>query len=535
MDTPIIAVEHLSITLPRGADRRFAVEDVSLEVRRGEILCVVGESGSGKSVLSAALMGALPRGLCLDSGRVMFRGAEDLARASQRRLRTLRGREIAMIFQEPMAALNPAFPVGRQIEEMFAIHAPAMPAAERRERSLQLLADTHLPDPDRIHRAYAHQLSGGQCQRVVIAMALAMQPALLIADEPTTALDVTTQAQILRLIDELKRVHRHGILFVTHDFGVVADIADRVAVMQGGRLVEIGDAAAVLTRPRHAYTRQLLAAIPSLTPRPAGAPLAEEAAMRVEKLSACYGPVRALHEVSFAIPKGATLAVVGESGSGKSTLAKTIIRLTEPAGGRVLIEDEDFATLRGGALTRRRRLIQMIFQDPFGSLNPRRSVGHMLTRAGMLGGARRAEARSRAAALIERVGLKPEALARKPQAFSGGQRQRIGIARALAMLPSIVIADESVSALDVSVQQQVLALLDELQRRDGLTLLFITHDLRVAAQIADLIAVMRRGEIVEFGPAAQILLHPQHPYTVELVGAAPGRAWQRPATEVPPA
>jgi len=537
MDTPatapIIAVEHVSIALPRGADRRFAVEDVSLEVRRGEILCVVGESGSGKSVLSAALMGALPRGLRLDSGRVMLHGEEDLAHAAPRRLRSLRGREIAMIFQEPMAALNPAFPVGQQIEEMFAIHAPAMPAAERRQRSLQLLADTHLPDPARIHRAYAHQLSGGQCQRVVIAMALAMQPALLIADEPTTALDVTTQAQILRLIDELKRVHRHGILFVTHDFGVVADIADRVAVMQGGRLVEIGDAAAVLTRPRHAYTRQLLAAIPSLTPRPAGAPLSAQAAMRVERLSARYGPIRALREVSFAIPKGATLAVVGESGSGKSTLAKTIIRLTEPSGGRVMIDEQDFATLRGAALTRRRRLLQMIFQDPFGSLNPRRSVGDMLTRAGVLGGARPAEARSRAVALIERVGLKPEALARKPQAFSGGQRQRIGIARALAMLPSIVIADESVSALDVSVQQQVLALLEELQRRDGLTLLFITHDLRVAAQIADLIAVMRRGEIVEFGPAAQILLHPQHPYTRELVGAAPGRAWQRPSAEVP--
>ena len=524
---PVIVVENLSVALPKGADRRWAVEAVTLDVRRGEILCVVGESGSGKSVLASALMGAPARGLTLAGGRVLFKG-EDLAKAGERRLRQIRGSEIAMIFQEPMAALNPAVRVGDQVAEVFEIHAPTMGKAERRARVLKLLADTHLPDPERIAGSYPHQLSGGQCQRVVIAMALAMEPALLIADEPTTALDVTTQAQILKLVRELRDGHGHGILFVTHDFGVVADIADRVAVMQGGRLVEIGDAAQVLAQPRHAYTKRLLAAVPSLVPAARPPRLETPPAIQLEAICKSYGTLQAVKQVTLSVPRGATLAVVGESGSGKSTLAKTVIRLIEPTSGRVLIDNVDFARLPRLELNRRRRLIQMIFQDPYGSLNPRRTVGDVLARAGVLGGSSPGEARRRAAELIELVGLKPEALGRKPHAFSGGQRQRIGIARALAMNPEIIIADESVSALDVSVQKQVLELLDDLQRRTGLTMLFITHDLRVAAQIADLIAVMRRGEVVEFGPAAQILAAPSHPYTAELVGAAPGRHWQRP-------
>ncbi|GGF12430.1 ABC transporter ATP-binding protein [Aliidongia dinghuensis] len=528
MSEPVISVENLSVALPRGADRRWAVEDMSLTVERGEILCVVGESGSGKSVLASALMGALASGLKAKGGRVLFEG-EDLARAPARRLRSIRGNKIAMIFQEPMAALNPAVPAGKQVEEVFEIHAPAMGAEERRRRALKLLADTHLPEPERIAASYPHQLSGGQCQRVVIAMALAMEPLLLIADEPTTALDVTTQAQILKLVRELRDDHGHGILFVTHDFGVVADIADRVAVMQGGRLVEIGAAADVLTRPQHPYTKKLLAAVPSLAPAAARPMVVTPPAIRLEGVCKSYGRLQAVRQVTLEVPRGATLAVVGESGSGKSTLAKTVIRLIEPSDGRVLIEDVDFARLPKVELNRRRRLIQMIFQDPYGSLNPRRTVGDMLVRAGVLGGASTGEARRRAAELVELVGLRPEALGRKPHAFSGGQRQRIGIARALAMNPSIIIADESVSALDVSVQKQVLELLEDLQRRTGLTMLFITHDLRVAAQIADLIAVMQRGEVVEFGPAAEVLFAPRHTYTAELVDAAPGRHWQRPA------
>ena len=524
MSEALLRVEGLRVALPKGADRPWALDDVSLDVQRGEILCLVGESGSGKSVLASALMGALPRGLRRTQGRVLF-GGDDLAALPERRLRALRGNSIAMVFQEPMAALNPALTIAAQVEEVFAIHRPAMSRAERRKRALALLADTHLPDPAEIALRYPHQISGGQCQRVVIAMALALGPKLLVADEPTTALDVTTQAQILHLMRELRDEHGHAVLLVTHDFGVVADTADRIAVMQGGRLVEHGLARQVLDAPTHPYTKSLLAAVPSLVPR-RRMPVGDAPAMELRSLSKHYGKVRALDRVTLDIPRGSTVAVVGESGSGKSTLARTVIRLVEPTSGRVLIEDVDFASLPRVELRRRRRLVQMVFQDPAGSLNPRRSVGNLLARAGRLGGLGMGEARSKAAELLDMVGLPPQAADRRPSDFSGGQRQRIGIARALAMRPSIVIADESVSALDVSVQAQVLDLLAELKRRTGMTLLFITHDLRVAAQIADRIAVMRNGQVVEHGVAAEVLLHPADDYTTTLVEAAPGRAWQ---------
>jgi len=525
MSDAILRIDGLSVALPSGADRRWAVEALSLEVNRGEILCVVGESGSGKSVLASAIMGALPRGLRRSAGRIVFRG-DDLAAMPERQLRSIRGRDIAMIFQEPTAALNPAIRVGQQVEEVFQIHRPDMPANERRQRVLRLLADTHLPDPEAIAARFPHEISGGQCQRVVIAMALALTPALLIADEPTTALDVTTQAQILRLLRELRDAHAHGIILVTHDFGVVADTADRIAVMQGGRLVEVGLADQVLNRPAHPYTQSLIAAVPGLVPplRPVRAPAPP--VLQVRGLSKSYGSVRAMDGVDLDVERGATLAIVGESGSGKSTLARTLIRLVEPSGGQVMIGGADYAVLRGSALRMQRRRVQMIFQDPYGALNPRRTVGDVLVRAGVLGGLTGAQARLRAAELVGLVGLSPQALERRPASFSGGQRQRVGIARALAMNPDIVIADESVSALDVSVQAQVLALLADIQARTELTLLFITHDLRVAAQIADEIAVMWRGRVVEHGPAADVLGRPRHAYTAELVAAAPGRAWQ---------
>ena len=522
---PVIEIEGLSIALPRGADRPWAVENVSLDVGPGEILCVVGESGSGKSVLASAIMGALPRGLRRVKGGIRFLG-EEITRLPERRLRALRGRHIAMIFQEPMASLNPAVRVGRQVEEVLTIHAPSLSAQAREARVLALLTEMQLPDPIAISKRFPHEISGGQCQRIVIAMALALGPALLIADEPTTALDVTTQAQILRLIRALRDSHGQGVLFVTHDFGVVADIADRVAVMQRGLLVEIGTADAVLNQPRHDYTKQLIAAVPSLRPRVRSV-VHTPPALLLDGLTKSYGRVRAVDCVSFEVPQGGTVAIVGESGSGKSTLAKAIIRLVEPDAGRVLVDDVDFAHIGARELMRRRRLVQMIFQDPHGSLNPNRTVGAVLVRAGVLGGLTRVAAQARATELVGLVGLQPEALKRRPEAFSGGQRQRIGIARALAMRPAIVIADESVSALDVSVQKQVLELLDRLQVQAGLTLLFITHDLRVAAQIADRIAVMQRGKMVEFGPAVQVLVTPEHPYTAELVAAAPGRSWRR--------
>jgi peptide/nickel transport system ATP-binding protein len=533
---PLLRVSDLSVTLPQGADRRFAVEEASFELSGGEIMCVVGESGSGKSVLSSAIMGAAPTGLKVASGSILFRG-EDIVRMGEAKLRKLRGNQIAMVFQEPMAALNPAVKVGEQIEEVFTLHSRLAPR-ERRERVKALLSDTRLPDPDRIAQSYSHQLSGGQCQRVVIAMALAMSPALLIADEPTSALDVTTQAKVLKLMRELRDEHGHAVLFITHDFGVVAEVADRVAVMQAGRIVEIGDKRTVLDAPRHPYTQKLIASVPRAEPRPASALKPDaEPSLVISHLAKSYRvggqSVTALKDASLALDKGRTLGIVGESGSGKSTLARVAIRLTPADRGAVRVGGVDLAKLGGKALARARRKIQMIFQDPYGSLNPRHSVGAILTRAGKLGGKPGAEARESAIELLRLVGLKPEAFARKPHEFSGGQRQRIGIARALAMNPEVVFADECVSALDVSVQAQVLRLIADLQARLDLTLVFITHDLRVAAQVSDYIAVMRQGEIVEFGGAEEVLKRPRHPYTRELIAAAPGRNWTPPVLETP--
>jgi peptide/nickel transport system ATP-binding protein len=445
-----------------------------------------------------------------------------------------------MIFQEPMAALNPAVPVGLQIMEVFELHAK-LSVAERRERALALIQSMQLPDPERIAASYPHQLSGGQCQRVIIAMALAMSPEVLIADEPTTALDVTTQAQVLKLIRELRTLHGHTILFITHDFGVVAEIADRIAVMRHGRIIEMGDARQVLTQPQHPYTKELLAAVPSLVPPtaeqggargvvpeasvgsgPPAAP-ARKPVLAVTGLAKSYGRVRAVNEISFELERGTTLSVVGESGCGKSSLARMLVRLSAPTSGRVDVNGKCFLTLTGGELRASCRAVQMIFQDPFGSLNPLRTAGAVLARAAVLAGADRRSAHERAGELFDRVGLPREGLQRRPAAFSGGQKQRIGIARALAMNPDVLIADESLSALDASSQAQILALLRKLQNELGLAILLITHDLRVAAQISHRIAVMQAGRIVEIGTAEQVINSPEHPYTRELLDSAPGR------------
>jgi peptide/nickel transport system ATP-binding protein len=521
---PILAVERLSIALPKGADRAFAVEDASLELRRGEILCVVGESGSGKSALSGAIMGAPASGLKVVGGSVRLKGQE-LTKLSERAWCRIRGNRIAMIFQEPMASLNPAVPVGLQIMEVFELHAK-LSVAERRERALALIRSMQLPDPERIAASFPHQLSGGQCQRVIIAMALAMNPEVLIADEPTTALDVTTQAQVLKLIRELRTLHGHTILFITHDFGVVAEIADRIAVMRHGRIIEMGEARQVLTQPQHPYTRELLAAVPSLVPptdqgevmAPAAKPV-----LAVTGLAKSYGRVHAVSEISFDLERGTTLSIVGESGCGKSSLARILVRLTAPTAGRVDVNGKCFLTLTGGELRSSCRAVQMIFQDPFGSLNPLRTAGAVIARAAVLAGADVRTARERAGELFDRVGLPREGLQRRPAAFSGGQKQRIGIARALAMNPDVLIADESLSALDASSQAQILALLRKLQNELGLAILLITHDLRVAAQISHRIAVMQAGRIVEIGPAGRVINSPEHPYTRELLESAPGR------------
>ncbi|MEL6511606.1 MAG: ABC transporter ATP-binding protein [Pseudomonadota bacterium] len=528
----ILEIKNLSIALPRGADRKYAVEDVSISLKRGEILCVVGESGSGKSVMTSAIMNDVPDRLEVTSGEVLFDG-RDILKMSQSELNALRGARISMIYQEPMAALNPALKIGKQVDEVFALHRPEIKPEERRVETLKLLEQMKLPTPPRIYDSYPHQVSGGQCQRIVIAMALACKPDVLIADEPTTALDVTTQAEILRLINDLKEVYDNATIFITHDFGVVADVADRVAVMCWGKLIEEGPKTDILMHPQEPYTKLLVDAMPLLeTTRTPDQTRNDAPVVEVKSLHKIYKSgtkqVHALKDAAFVLRSGETLGVVGESGSGKSTLAKTLIRLEEPSEGAVIIKEQDFLGMTGADLVRARKNIQMIFQDPFGSLNPSQSVGFMITRGLFLQGLSEKEARGRAIELLEQVGLGEPALKRKPRNFSGGQRQRIGIARALAMEPDVVIADESVSALDLSVQKQVLRLMNDLQSKYKMAIIFITHDLRVAAQISDYITVMEKGVMVEFGPTEDVFNTPKHPYTKRLLDAAPGRDWHPP-------
>ena len=527
----LLSIENLTVALPPGADRPHALADVSLTLDAGEILCVVGESGSGKSVTATTIMGLMAPGVRVASGRVMFDGI-DLARESPEAMRRLRGPRLAMVFQEPMTALNPLMTVGDQIAEMWRTHTGLSPR-EIATRARAALEEVLLPDPDGALLAYPHELSGGQRQRVMIAMALALEPALLICDEPTTALDVTTQAQILSLIRELQRRRGTAVLFITHDFGVVAEIADRVAVMQHGVVVEQGPAAQLLGAPTHDYTQRLLAAVPRLAAPPPRA-IAAEPVLEVAGLTKTYRPAglfrrrretRALDGVSLALPRGATLGVVGESGSGKSTLARCVVGLLGFDCGEIRIGG---ATLPRGRRAAAQR-VQMVFQDPYASLNPRRRVGAQVAQGPIAAGTPRAAARAQASELFTLVGLDPAALDRFPHEFSGGQRQRIGIARALAMQPAVLVADEPVSALDVSVQAQVLALLRGIQARLDLSILFITHDLRVAAQLCDAVAVMQNGVVVEQGATAQVFERPTHPYTQSLLDAVPGRRLLDPA------
>jgi peptide/nickel transport system ATP-binding protein len=527
--TPVLEIAGLSIALPGGGDRARAVDDVSLSVAAGEIVCVVGESGSGKSVTAFSVMGLLAKVLKPVAGSIRLEG-EDLLTASPQRLRALRGDRMAMIFQEPMTALNPVLTIGDQIEEVLRIHTDLGPA-ERRAQVLAMLESMRLPEPERMHASYPHQISGGQRQRVMIAAALILDPALLIADEPTTALDVTTQAQILRLIKDMQSRRGTGVLFITHDFGVVAEIADRVVVMEKGKVVEQGPAIDILTRPQHPYTQMLIGAVPSLKPadrKPVLGPLALETVGLAKTYSskALFRKERVVHaakDVAIRVRRGETVGIVGESGSGKTTVARCVARLMPPSEGSILVPDIDIAKLSEGRLRPYRRKIQVVFQDPFRSLNPRRTVGASIVEGPMNFGLSAQDAMQRARDLMALVGLQPAALERYPHQFSGGQRQRIAIARALAMEPEILIADEAVSALDVSVQKQVLALLADVQERFNLAILFITHDLRVAAQICDRIVVMEKGVIVEQGATAQVFSAPAHPYTRALIEAAPGR------------
>lgn len=529
MRAPVLTIRDLTIGLKRGGD---LVRNMSLDIHEGETVCVVGESGSGKSLTSLAVMGLLDReALEVRQGAITVAG-DDILSATPKRLRAMRSAVMSMVFQEPMTALNPVDPVGVQVEEVLKLHGEGN-AARRRARVLEMLAEVHLPDPERIYRSYPHQLSGGQRQRVVICMALIMKPKLLIADEPTTALDVTTQKQILALIDELKAKTGTAVLFITHDFGVVSEIADRICVMNRGDVVETGTRDAVLAAPSRSYTRMLVSSVPSLTPPPARAVKADTA-LRIEGLTKTYGgaglfrksrEVHALRPADMTLNRGEIIGIVGESGSGKTTMARCLSRLIQPSAGRIELEGQDISTLREGALRASRRNLQVVFQDPFRSLNSRMKVRDLISEGMINYGTARQAAYERAGDLLERVGLDRSALDRYPHQFSGGQRQRICIARALALDPSVLIADEAVSALDVSVQRQVLDLLASLRDERNIAILFITHDLRVAAQICDRILVMKSGEVVEQGPSARVLTAPDHPYTRDLLAAAPGRDW----------
>lgn len=611
----LLSVQHLTVDFHAQRGHTRAVADVSFEVGRGEVVAIVGESGSGKSVTSLALLGLLAKPAArIEQGAARFAseklGEVDLLQLTEPQLQQVRGNDISMIFQEPMTSLNPVLTCGYQVVEALLLHTALTPK-EAEARTIELFTEAQLPRPAQIFKAYPHEISGGQKQRVMIAMAMACRPALLIADEPTTALDVTVQAKILQLIRDLRREHGTAVLFITHDLGVVAEIADRIIVMYRGKVVEQGTVLDIFTKPQHPYTRGLLACRPRLsigkarlpvvadfmqvdaagnfvarptavgeeplkTPfaelrtksdtsktfpveqkprstaagqelggeqegatkenhsRPLSGLAAQKPLLQVEGLRV-YFPVRkgffsrttevvrAVDEVSFIIQRGETVGLVGESGCGKTTLGRALLRLTEPTAGRILFEGTDLAALPAGELRHRRREFQLVFQDPYAALNPMLTVGEAILeplRVHGVGG-NRAEQKARVRELLRTVGLSEDAEQRYPHEFSGGQRQRICIARALALRPKLIVCDESVSALDVSVQAQVLNLLNDLKRELGITYLFITHDLSVARFMSDRLLVMSQGKIVESGPAAEVYANPQHPYTQQLLAAIP--------------
>ena len=519
----------LSFVTRNGVDK--ALDGVSFDVQAGKITAIIGESGSGKSVACYSILGLVPMPPGrIDGGRAGFDG-KDLLRISAAERRKIRGRDIAMIFQDPMTCLNPFLRIGEQMIEPLLVHrGTAKP--EARKRAIELLDEVGMRDPESTVDGYPHEFSGGMRQRVMIAMALINEPRLLIADEPTTALDVTIQAQILELIAELQKTRDIGVLFISHDLAVVADIADEINVMQAGRIVEHGDRAAIFERAAHPYTQQLLAAIPSGKKPSGGKPSGgahDDTLIRVAKLKTWFhsgrDTVKALDDVSFEIRRGEVLGLVGESGSGKSTLGRSLLRLVPVTDGRVEFDGVDVTGLEGTALKNLRRRMQMIFQDPFASLNPRMSVFDTLAEPLRLHGIESRQSVTQAVLkLMDDVGLGRSAARKYPHEFSGGQRQRIAIGRALATRPEFVVADEPVSALDVTIQAQILALMEQLVREYGLTLLFVSHDLAVVKRLADRIIVLYRGRIVEQGPGERLFSDPQQPYTRQLLGAIPGRS-----------
>ncbi|MEE3650139.1 MULTISPECIES: glutathione ABC transporter ATP-binding protein GsiA [unclassified Brenneria] len=560
-DDRVLAVRDLSVYFDQQGQRTDAVRDLTFSVDRGETLAIVGESGSGKSVTSLALMRLIEQdGGVIPQGNMVFRRRNgqvlDLTTARQSLMRKLRGADLAMIFQEPMTSLNPVFSVGEQIAESIRLHQGMDHRAARRE-ALRMLDLVRIPEARNVLDRYPHQLSGGMRQRVMIAMALSCKPSLLIADEPTTALDVTIQAQILQLIRVLQREMAMAVIFITHDMGVVAEVADRVLVMYRGENVETASVTDIFRAPRHRYTKALLAAVPKLgsmrgQPLPAKFPLLNQDAqpaadsapqntipahtapilqvsdlvtrfpIRSGILNRITRQVHAVEKVSFDLYPGETLSLVGESGCGKSTTGRALLRLVASQSGTITFNGQRIDRLSGPALQHLRREIQFIFQDPYASLDPRLTVGFSIMEPLLVHGVgNRRQAEERVAWLLARVGLEPEHARRYPHEFSGGQRQRICIARALALNPKVVIADEAVSALDVSIQAQIVNLMLELQREFGIAFLFISHDMAVVERISHRVAVMYMGQIVEIGPRSAVFEHPRHPYTRKLMAAVP--------------
>jgi len=556
MTTPILSVSNLSTSFRVEGAWKQVVRNVSFDIAPKETVAVVGESGSGKSVSALSIMRLTPPGSSKIEGSIKLNGKE-LLTLPEPQIRDIRGNEVAMIFQEPMTSLNPVLTIGFQIAEALILHR-GMSRSEAEAETVRLLEKVRIPAAKSRFHEYPHRFSGGMRQRVMIAMALACKPKLLIADEPTTALDVTIQAQILQLIKLLQEEEGMSVLFITHDMGVVAEIADRTVVMYNGQAVETGPTEDIFARAQHPYTRSLLSAVPKLgsmegRKRPMRFPVVDRATgesdipeetpdtvkeaerpvlevsnlttrfeIRSGLLSSVTGRVHAVENVSFSVKAGETLALVGESGCGKSTTGRSVMRLIEPLAGSVLLDGVDVLKLNQTDLREQRKRMQMIFQDPFASLNPRMNVGAAIAEPLLINKlATRSEARDQIAELLRRVGLQPDMASRFPHEFSGGQRQRICIARALAVEPRLIVADEAVSALDVSVKAQVVNLMLELQARMGLAYLFISHDMAVVERVSHRVAVMYLGEIVEIGPREAIFGNPQHPYTKRLLAAVP--------------
>jgi peptide/nickel transport system ATP-binding protein len=538
MTDSLLEVKHLTTCIGTGDNKVNVVDDVSFTIKREETFVLLGESGSGKSITALSIMRLLPTAAKISGGEVILNG-QNLFQYPESKMRDIRGANIGMIFQEPQTSLNPVLTAGQQISETLSRHK-GLSKKQCIKRSIELLDAVGIPEPDRRVNEYPHQFSGGMMQRIMIAIALAGEPDLLIADEPTTALDVTIQAQVLELLNKLKKDTGMAILFITHDLGVTSQMADHVAVMRQGKIVEAKDKQSLFAHPEHPYTLQLFDAIPSWAKRQSEANdidierSDEHCLLKVRDLKVHYpirkgvfkrivGHVRAVDGVTIDVHAGETVALVGESGSGKTTMGKGILQLLQTTDGEVLYQGKDLSHLDAAALRKKRSEIQIVFQDPYSSMNPRMMIRDII-QEGMLAqgiGETRQERNQMTEELLEHVGLLPEHQLRYPHEFSGGQRQRICIARALAVKPKLIICDEPTSALDVSVQAQILALLRRLQKEYQLAYLFITHNISVVEYIAHYVAVMYQGKIVEQGDAEQVLMHPQNEYTKELLSAVP--------------